>query len=127
MKFVVSRHFEDTRNPEVIELWPLLAPNLTNTHLNIRILENAKRDGFMRTSIEISDKHRSTLLSLAAQKGLRGYSGIIQEALDYYIAHQTRTADVREKVLRMKGSWKEEETEQIKYRLADLRENWKKL
>ena len=81
----------------------------------------------MRTSIEISDKHRSILLSLAAQKGLRGYSGIIQEALDYYIAHQTRTVDVKEKIMRMKGSWKEEETEQIKSRLADLRENWKKL
>ena len=30
-----------------------------------------------RAAIEISDKHRSALLSIAAQKGLRGYSKII--------------------------------------------------
>lgn len=42
----------------------------------------------MRTTIEISDRHRSALFSLAAQRGLRGYSGIIEEALDFYIANQ---------------------------------------
>ena len=47
----------------------------------------------MRTTIEVSDKHRSILLALAAQKGLRGYSGIIKEALDYYIEHQSKTAE----------------------------------
>jgi len=79
----------------------------------------------MRTTIEISDRHRSILLSLAAQKGLRGYSGIIQEALDYYIAHQVKASDIKKDVLRMKGSWKAEEAEETRSRLAELRENWK--
>ena len=51
----------------------------------------------MRTTIEVSDKHRSILLALAAQKGLRGYSDIIKEALDYYIEHQSKTAEKKSK------------------------------
>ena len=81
----------------------------------------------MRTTIEISDRHRGILLSLAAQKGLRGYSGIIQEALDYYIEHQTRVAGAKRDILKMKGTWKAEEAKETRSRLIELRENWKPL
>lgn len=81
----------------------------------------------MRTTIEVSDKHRSFLLALAAQKGLRGYSEIIREALDYYIAHQSRTAEKKEKILEMEKSWKAEETEAVRSNLAELRGHWKPL
>lgn len=81
----------------------------------------------MRTSIEISNKHRRILLSLAAQKGLRGYSRIIQEALDYYIVHQTKMSERKRDILKMKGSWKAEETKEIRSKLTELRENWKRL
>lgn len=81
----------------------------------------------MRTTIEISDRHRGILLSLAAQKGLRGYSGIIQEALDYYIAHQTKVAGAKRDILKMKGSWRAEEEKEIRSKLTELRENWKQL
>jgi len=78
----------------------------------------------MRTTIEISDRHRSILLSLAAQKGLRGYSELIQEALEQYIAGQVKESNAKEEVLAMQGSWQQEETEQTRSRLAELREKW---
>jgi hypothetical protein len=78
----------------------------------------------MRTTIEISDRHRSILLSLAAQRGLRGYSEIIQEAIDLYLAAQMKETDLKEKVLAMQGSWQKEETEQTKSSLLELREKW---
>jgi len=81
----------------------------------------------MRTTIEISNKHRSILVSLAAQKGLRGYSGVIREALDFYIAHQTNVADAKRDILKMKGSWKPKETKKFRSKLTELRENWKQL
>ncbi|MDL1967526.1 MAG: hypothetical protein LWW97_03010 [Deltaproteobacteria bacterium] len=81
----------------------------------------------MRTTIEISNKHRSILLSLAAQKGLRGYSLIIQEALDYYIVHQTKALEKKMDILKMKGSWKAEKTKESRSKLTELRENWKQL
>jgi len=79
----------------------------------------------MRTTIEISDRHRSILLSLAAQRGLRGYSGIIREALDYYVEHQTKVGDAKRDILKMKGTWKAKETKETRSKLAELRENWK--
>ena len=96
-------------------------------HLNIRIFKNVNEGKNMRTTIEISDRHRSILLSMAAQKGLRGYSGLIQDALDYYIAHQIRAADIKRDILKMKGSWKTEETKKFRSRLMELRGNWKQL
>ena len=81
----------------------------------------------MRTTIEISDKHRSILLALAAQKGLRGYSGIIEEALDHYILHQSKTANKKNEILKMEKTWDVEETKAIRSNLGELRENWKQL
>ena len=78
----------------------------------------------MRTTIEISDHHRSLLLSLAAGKGMRGYSGIIQEALDHYIDCQVKSAAAKKDVLKMKGSWTSDEMKQTKARIDEMRKNW---
>jgi hypothetical protein len=78
----------------------------------------------MRTTIEISDKHRGILLSLAAQKGLRGYSRVIEEAIDFYIEHHFKAVEIKRDALKMKGSWKEEDAGEIRTRLAELRKNW---
>ena len=79
----------------------------------------------MRTTIEISDRHRSVLVAMAAQRGLRGYSEIIEEALEKYIAEQVRDPDTKERVLAMRGSWQRDEIEQTRSRLVELREQWK--
>jgi hypothetical protein len=79
----------------------------------------------MRTTIEISDRHRSVLVALAAQRGLRGYSEIIEEALDKYIAEQVRDPEIKEKVLAMRGSWQRDEIERTRSSLVELREQWK--
>ena len=81
----------------------------------------------MRTTIEISDKHRSILLSLAAQRGLRGYSRVIEEALEFYIEHRLKNAAEKIEILKMKGSWRAEETKKIRANLNELRENWSQL
>ena len=78
----------------------------------------------MRTTVEISDKHRSILLSLSAQKGLRGYSRIIEDAIDYYIEHRLKAVEKKRDILKMKGAWKGQEPREIRSRLAELRENW---
>ena len=81
----------------------------------------------MRTTIEISDKHRGFLLSLAAQKGLRGYSKIIEDAIEYYLEHHLKAVGKKGDILKMKGSWKEEEVKELRSGLEALRENWTKL
>lgn len=78
----------------------------------------------MRMTIEISEHQRDFLVSLAAQRGLRGYSEIVQEALEKYISEQVQDNEIKEKVLGMKGSWNKDEMEQTKSRLQELREKW---
>ncbi|MBN1906701.1 MAG: hypothetical protein JW927_16580 [Deltaproteobacteria bacterium] len=80
---------------------------------------------FIRTTIEISDNHRSSLLSIAAQKGLRGYSKIIEDALEHYIKEQGKNIELKNNILAMKGSWRNE-AEEIKANIKELRKNWKK-
>ena len=79
----------------------------------------------MRTTIELSDEHRSLLHSLAAQKGLRGYSKVIQEAVDLYISEKTTGRNGMKRLLKMKGTWDKEETKKFRQALKEIRRNWK--
>lgn len=78
----------------------------------------------MRTIVGISGRQRSILLSLAARRGLKGYSTLIQEAPDRYIADEIGELEVKERVLAMKGNRQQEETEQTRSRLLELRQRW---
>lgn len=49
----------------------------------------------MRTTIELTDEQRAALLALAARRGLRGYSSLVQEALAAYLADPPPAAGVR--------------------------------
>ena len=40
----------------------------------------------MRTTVEISSEQHIALLNLAAKRGIRGFSSLVQEALDEYLA-----------------------------------------
>ena len=81
----------------------------------------------MRTTIEISDRHRGLLLSMAAERGLKGYSRIIEEALDYYIDHQRKATQAKKNILKMKGSWSSREIKDLRTKLGEVRKNWKPL
>ena len=76
----------------------------------------------MRTTIELSDDHRSMLHFLAARRGLRGYSKLIEEAIDFYIKEKTTNKDSFKHLLKMKGSWGKEESKRIRKRLGDIRQ-----
>ena len=81
--------------------------------------------GEMRTTIELSDDHRSALHSIAARRGLRGYSKLIQEAIDFYIRQKEKKGDGLKQLLKMRGSWSEEEAKRVRKRLEEVRRNWK--
>ena len=42
-------------------------------------------DLLMRTTIELSDEHRARLLELAARRGEKGFSSIVEEALARFV------------------------------------------
>jgi metal-responsive CopG/Arc/MetJ family transcriptional regulator len=83
------------------------------------LIEQGRRR--MRTTIELSDDHRSALHSLAARRGLRGYSKLIQEAIDFYIKEKVKGRNDIKHLLKMKGSWSNEEVKKFRKLLEEIR------
>jgi hypothetical protein len=79
----------------------------------------------MRTTIELSNDHRSSLHSLAARRGLRGYSKLIQEAVDLYIQEKTAKERNVKPLLQMRGTWNSEDARKFQRNLRKIRRNWK--
>ena len=80
----------------------------------------------MRTTIELSNDHRSSLHSLAASRGLRGYSKLIREAVDLYIQEMTAKEGSAKHLLQMRGTWnKKEDARAFQKKLREIRKNWK--
>ena len=79
----------------------------------------------MRTTIELSNEHRSSLHSLAARRGLRGYSKLIQEAVDLYIQETTARESDSKHLLKMRGTWNKEDARKFQKKLKGIRKNWK--
>ncbi|MEW6229416.1 MAG: ribbon-helix-helix protein, CopG family [Bacillota bacterium] len=79
----------------------------------------------MRTTIEISNELRAKLLALAARRGLRGYSEIVREAVEEYIARQDKKQEALEKVLKLKGSLTSEEAEAAEKTIREFWDRWK--
>ncbi len=78
----------------------------------------------MRTTIELAERHRSFLLATAAERGTRGYSALIQEALDHYISCKDASLNYKQELLRMKGSWSREEANDVRGKIKEVRKNW---
>jgi predicted transcriptional regulator len=58
----------------------------------------------MRTTVELSDRHRAKLLELAAERGEKGFSRIIQEAVERYLVEQGSRHDRIAQALKLQGS-----------------------
>lgn len=79
----------------------------------------------MRTTIELSNDHRSSLHSLAARRGLRGYSKLIQEAVDLYIREMKAKEGNAKVLLKMRGTWNKDDAHAFSKKLREIRINWK--
>ncbi len=81
----------------------------------------------MRTTIEISDEQRARLLELAARRGQKGFSFLVREAIERYLA----TEGEADRLLRAKaalaalGTLSDEEAERLEETRRRLRESWR--
>jgi Arc/MetJ family transcription regulator len=79
----------------------------------------------MRTTVEIDDAQRAELLRLAAQRGEKGFSSVIREALELYIRqHRAKKALVAQ-ALELEGSFSDEEADALESSVRKLRETWR--
>jgi hypothetical protein len=79
----------------------------------------------MRTTIELTDEQRAELLKLAAQRGVKGFSLLVQEALDEYLWRQAGKEQAIANALSLRGSLTGKSAESFKERVESVRELWR--
>jgi len=77
----------------------------------------------MRTTIEIRDEHRAALLELAAKRGLKGFSPLVDEALEAYL--NAGPEDRRRFVAGLRGALSSTEAEGLRRRTKAIRRSWR--
>jgi hypothetical protein len=79
----------------------------------------------VRTTIEIKDKLRAELLKRAAHQGEKGFSHIIEEALETYYEREASLIKVREKALQLKGSLSRKDADFLRTQIKKCRKTWR--
>ena len=80
---------------------------------------------FMRTTVEIRDDQRAKLLELAGRRGEKGFSRIVEEAIDrYFAADEERDERIR-RALEAIGSLDEESARRLEESARRIRSTWR--
>ncbi len=84
-------------------------------------------DADVRTTIELDDKLREALIKRAAERGDKGYSRLIEDALREYLArHESSEREQRAAAIRaVTGSFSEEEADQMEAVIKEVRRTWR--
>jgi len=80
----------------------------------------------VRIAIDLPDEYRATLCSIAAKRGWKGYSRVIQEAVDRYLRRQARRDTDRRILLTRQGTWRPEEAAVGRATIAEVRKGWQR-
>jgi hypothetical protein len=81
--------------------------------------------GAMRTTVEITDAQRAGLLDLAARRGEKGFSRLVQEAVDRFLADEHAGKGRVEAALALEGSMTAEAADELTASVARLRSHWR--
>jgi hypothetical protein len=79
----------------------------------------------MRTTIEIDEEHRARLLELAARRKLKGFSTIVQEALDFYLSKGGGKTQPGMISRQFRGILVAEKAEHYRKTAARIRSSWR--
>ena len=79
----------------------------------------------MRTTVELSDEIRAKLLEMAARRGERGFSSVVEEALERYFAEEDRRQRQAEAARAVLGTMSDDEADDLRASIRRLREHWR--
>ena len=79
----------------------------------------------MRTTIEMKPEHRARILELAANRGEKGFSAVVAEALDQYLAAQKGRTKAIETALALKGSINKKDAAELLTQTRKIRSDWR--
>ena len=68
----------------------------------------------MRTTVDVKPEHRSALLALAARRGQKGFSAVLEEAIESYLQGEAEREKRMQTVLSLAGALSGEEAEELR-------------
>jgi hypothetical protein len=77
----------------------------------------------MRTTVEITDEQHRALSAIARLRGVRGFSALVQEALDGYLS--SLSTDEVDVLLGLEGMLTESDAGEMRSRIDDVRTAWR--
>ena len=85
---------------------------------------NARMPNMTRTTIDMKDEHRAILHAISARRGWRGFSRVVEEAIEFYIRQHDASEEARQVLLERRGSWSREEAGKVRDAIAEARQRW---
>ncbi|MBI5610200.1 MAG: ribbon-helix-helix protein, CopG family [Deltaproteobacteria bacterium] len=79
----------------------------------------------MRTTIELDDDYRGRLLELAARRGQKGFSDLINEAVGRYLTAEAAQADKQLKAAKLHGFLSDSEADDLAAGCQAARQHWR--
>ena len=79
----------------------------------------------MRTTIELPNALRARLLELAAQRGEKGFSRLVREALERYLATIQNPEEERRRAAAALGGLSRKEADELKASVRRVRDRWR--
>lgn len=79
----------------------------------------------MRTTIEIRDEYRAELLKLAAARGEKGFSGLVNEALELWLRNRQGADDPKKRAAKLRGTLSDNDATSLRESVADIRRRWR--
>lgn len=79
----------------------------------------------VRTTIEIKPEHRARLLELAATRGEKGFSSVVNEALELYLRSESGRAEALRKALVLRGSFSDSDARSLRDETRKIRAQWR--
>jgi hypothetical protein len=76
----------------------------------------------MRTTVEMKPEHRSALLALAADRGEKGFSSVLAEAIEVYLDGERERTKQREAFRLLGGTLSAKEGEELQALSRKVRE-----
>lgn len=77
----------------------------------------------MRTTVEITDEQHRALSAIAQRRGVRGFSALVQEALDGYLANLA--TDEVDLLLGLEGVLTESDAQEMRARIDNAKTAWR--
>lgn len=78
----------------------------------------------MRTTIEMKPEHRAKLMEIAARRGAKGFSTVVAEAIESYLAGREAVEERQRRALELRGVLSEEESRKLREAIQELRRSW---